>query len=78
MHDAQKIIGRETFQLKFPTIDTQNPIFHKMSDKKSWIDSMEALVALRKTGTIGNVVEYLQKSKKPRLSPKIEQIEKHY
>ncbi len=42
------------------------------SDKLKWVEDMDALLKLRKTGTIGQIIEHLKITKRPRISEKIE------
>lgn len=45
-------------------------------DKELWQKSMDALQIIRSTGTIGDMIDLLKKTRKPRLSNKIEEREK--
>ncbi|MFC1589552.1 UvrD-helicase domain-containing protein [Pseudomonadota bacterium] len=69
----QKLYG-ELFQVmsqKFPHLTQQN-------DKQLWSENLGELIELRQTGTIGDVLDLLYLSKRPRLSNKVEQSESRY
>lgn len=51
------------------------PQLRSHSDKESWHNAMMLLLAIRKTGTIGEVVEFLRTHRKPRLPDNVEKLE---
>lgn len=51
------------------------PTIHAHADKVEWRNAMDALIKLRKTGTIGEVVDHLKATQKPPLSPRVVQRE---
>lgn len=61
-----KTIGLNTFRLL------------KQSDKSSWIRDLDKLMILRENGTIGEIIELLKSTKRPRLSMKVELAEKRW
>lgn len=40
---------------------------HKPSDKQAWADDMKSLDALRESGTVGEVLDHLKQTRRPRL-----------
>jgi len=71
------------YQLKkygemFKNIGKITPRLKRQSDKSSWNTDLSALLKLRETGTIGEVIEHLKATKRPRLSAKVEQREKRF
>ncbi len=69
----QRLYG-ELFQVmsqKFPHLMQQ-------SDKKLWSENLGDLIQLRQSGTIGDVLDFLYLSERPRLSNKVEQSESRY
>lgn len=64
----------ELFQVTrstFPSLSCQN-------DKKVYSESLKTLLALRETGNIGEMLDFLKSSDVVRLPPKIEQSEDNY
>ena len=59
-----KAIGLGTIKMK------------KHSDKSLWNINLNELSKIRESGTIGEVIDYLKTSKRPRLSIKVEEAEK--
>jgi len=62
----------------FKAIGTNTPRLTNRKDKVVWNHDLQKLMKLRETGTIGEVLDLLTKTKKPRLSSKVEQAEKRY
>ena len=52
------------------------PRIRKHADKEAWHSDMTRLIEARNNGTIGNVVDLLKETKRPRISKKIEEKEK--
>jgi DNA helicase-2/ATP-dependent DNA helicase PcrA len=76
-------IGADAFQNKkygemIHSFNISTPRIQKHADKKVWFDDMTNLLALRKAGTIGNVLDLLKTTKKPRLPRKIEEKEHRF
>lgn len=61
----------EAFRINTPRIK-------RHADKKVWHDCMMQLNGLRENGTVGNVIDLLKVTNKPRLSRKIEEKEKRF
>jgi DNA helicase-2/ATP-dependent DNA helicase PcrA len=52
------------------------PTIRKSADKAQWRKDLDALLALRKTGTIGGVIDHLKATRRPRLSERVDEREK--
>lgn len=70
----------ELFQNKeygkmFQAIGTNTPRLNKFTDKKAWTTDLNNVFEMRKTSTIGDIIEQLHVTKHPRLSVKIEEKE---
>jgi len=61
--DLFEIVGRGSF------------LFKKQDDKAKWNNDLKRVSQLRETGSIGEVIELLKETLKPRLSPKVEEYE---
>jgi DNA helicase-2/ATP-dependent DNA helicase PcrA len=59
----------------FELLGTRTPRIMSIADKKSWAEDMEKLLAIRATGTIGEVLDCLKKTKRPRLPEAVENRE---
>ncbi|SEB01001.1 DNA helicase-2 / ATP-dependent DNA helicase PcrA [Flavobacterium gillisiae] len=70
---VQKKYGEmiEAFKLSTPRIRTH-------SDKKVWHDDLTALLTLQQAGTIGEVIDLLKTTRKPRLSRKVGEREQRF
>jgi DNA helicase II / ATP-dependent DNA helicase PcrA len=62
----------------FKHLDKQAPKLARQSDKKIWARDIERLCQSRKNMTIAQVLELLKETNHPRLSPKVEEGEKHF
>ncbi|HAR86465.1 MAG TPA: DNA helicase II [Clostridium sp.] len=62
----------------FKAIGTNTPRMMNQADKIIWNRDLKKLIKLRETGTIGNIIDLLRETNKPRLSSKVEQAEKRY
>jgi DNA helicase II / ATP-dependent DNA helicase PcrA len=58
-----KVIGSETVKLK------------SQDDKITWNEDLKGLIELKRKGTIGEIIDYLKTTKRPRLSSKVEEAE---
>ncbi|MCT4214238.1 ATP-dependent helicase [Elizabethkingia anophelis] len=54
------------------------PRIRKHVDKETWHSDMTRLIEARNNGTIGNVIDILKETKRPRISKKIEEKEKRF
>lgn len=73
-------IGSEAFESKkygemIQAFKLTTPRIRKQADKKAWYDDMTNLLNLRQNGTVGEVIDLLKITKKPRLSRRIEEKE---
>lgn len=73
-------IGSEAFQNKkfgemIRAFKIGTPRIRKHADKKVWFDDMTNLLELRQTGTVGDVLDLLKTTKKPKLPRKINEKE---
>lgn len=60
----------------FSLLGRRTPLMSTHQNKEEWAKDMEALLALRENGTIGEVIDHLLKSKRPRLPESIENKER--
>ena len=47
------------------------PTIRKLSDKSEWRAQMDRLLALRETGTVGEVIDLMKNTKRPRLADRV-------
>lgn len=59
----------------FAALGSKIPPIKSKADKKRWSDSMNKLLELRATGTVGDVVSHLRSAKRPWLPDAVEQLE---
>ncbi|CAM1364397.1 DNA helicase [Tenacibaculum litoreum] len=59
-------------------IGIRTPRLRNHNDKKVWNESLNKLINLRNTGTIGDIIDCLIETQKPRLSAKIEESEEKF
>lgn len=76
-------IGSEAFQNKkygemIQAFKVNTPRIRKHADKKVWFDDMTNLLALRQSGTVGDVLDLLKATKKPKLPKKINELEQRF
>ena len=66
----------EHYGKMFLALGRKTPLMQSHKEKEEWKASMDALLDLRENGTVGEVIEHLQKTKKLRLPEKVENREK--
>jgi len=64
------------FGQMFSLLGRRTPLLLSRAEKEAWTNDMDTLVALRKTGTVGEVIDHLIQTKRPRLPESIEKKEK--
>lgn len=74
-------VGSEAFEqrkygIMADTFRINTGVIRKHSDKRSWHESMMRLNELRSNYTIGDVIDHLKETNKPRLTRRIEEKEK--
>jgi DNA helicase II / ATP-dependent DNA helicase PcrA len=67
--------GRRYGQM-FEALGGSDPHLNTPADKKKWFDAMTVLGAARATGTVGDVVDLLRQTRRPRIPDAIEQQER--
>lgn len=60
----------------FSVLGSRMPAIRKHADKEAWTKNMDKLLELRRMGTIGEVLDHLEKSKRPRLPEAVERRER--
>lgn len=59
----------------FAALNSRVPVMSSHSDKVEWANSMDRVLALRATNTIGGVIDHLRKTQKPHLPDAVERKE---
>jgi DNA helicase-2/ATP-dependent DNA helicase PcrA len=62
----------------FAILGQKGPKLTSHRDKTKWVKEMDALIALRSSGNIGQVLSHLRKAKIPRLPESVERKEKEF
>ena len=62
----------------FSVLGTRTPAINRHADKLLWARDMTKLLALRSSGTIGEVLDQLRQAKRPRLSEGLERREREF
>lgn len=60
----------------FAVLDRRTPVIRSHLDKSKWAEDMKMLLHLRQTGTVGEVIDHLKATKRPRLPGKVERKER--
>ncbi len=60
----------------FSSIGIRTDLIRSLEDKKNWANDMQSLVNLRETGTIGQVLDLLKTTNRPRLPESVLKTEK--
>lgn len=60
----------------FEALGSRLPLIQSPADKSVWAQSMDALMTLRNTGTVGDVIDHLRKTRRPRLPDTINDRER--
>lgn len=64
------------FGMMFEAFGSSVPMMHGHGDKEAWAKAMKGLMALRETGTVGEIIKCLRKTKRPRLPDIVEERER--
>ncbi len=59
----------------FATMGAHSVNIRSLEDKKAWVRDMTALIDLRDTGTIGEVLDFLKETRRPRLPEAVQRRE---
>lgn len=59
----------------FSYLGGRRPAIHSKAEKAHWVSDMDELLALRETGTVGEVIDHLRKTGRPRLPEALERKE---
>lgn len=62
----------------FKIFDTKSPKIRNQQDKITWHEDMLKLIQAREQGSIGNIIDLLKETNKPRLSRRVNEKENHY
>lgn len=62
----------------FKLIGSRTPRLKNQDEKTLWNQILNELIQIRKNGTVGEIIDFLKKSQKPRLPSKIEELEEKY
>lgn len=76
LEPACRAYQQKRFGEMFKALNIRTPRMQTASDKATWARDLDELLATRETGTIGDVVELLKRTKRPRLSEAVEAKEK--
>ncbi|MBU0716943.1 MAG: AAA family ATPase [Planctomycetes bacterium] len=68
--------GQKRFGDMFTAMGTRTPLIQRPADKESWERDLQALMTLRQTGTIGQVIDHLRTTRRPRLPESVERKER--
>lgn len=69
---ANKLYGR-----MFLSLGRRTPLMASHEEKEQWARDMDSLLGLRETGTIGDVIDHLHRTRRPRLPEGIENKERY-
>ena len=64
------------FGAMFEALGGTAPLMRSHADKASWSEAMTGLIALRETGTVGQVVDHLRAQHRPRIPEAVEKRER--
>ncbi|AMG53840.1 UvrD-helicase domain-containing protein [Citrobacter amalonaticus] len=64
------------YGMMFEALGGFSPLLRSHADKASWHNAMTQLLAIRDTGTVGDIIEHLRTRKKPRLPDNVEKRER--
>lgn len=73
---ACRAYEQKQFGEMFRALNIRTPKVQSHTDKTAWAKDMQELIAVRKSGTIGEVIDLLARTKRPRLSEAVEAREK--
>lgn len=63
------------FGAMFEALGSSVPLIRSLGDKDAWAKAMDGLIALREGGTVGQIIDYLRKTRRPRVPDAIEDRE---
>lgn len=59
----------------FSVMGSRSVSIRNLEDKRAWVSSMSTLLALRESGTVGDVLDFLKESNRPRLQDSVKERE---
>lgn len=68
--------GQKRFGDMFAAMGTRTPMIQRHADKESWERDLLALMTLRQSGTIAQVIDHLKTTRRPRLPESVERKER--
>jgi DNA helicase-2/ATP-dependent DNA helicase PcrA len=75
LEPAAECFIEKRFGAMFAALGSKVPAIKSQTDKKTWAKSMNRLLELRQTGTVGDVVAHLRATGRPWLPDAVEQLE---
>jgi ATP-dependent DNA helicase UvrD/PcrA len=60
----------------FAAMGTRTPLIQRHADKESWERDVQAMMTLRQSGSIGEVIDHLKTTRRPRLPESVERKER--
>lgn len=76
LEPACNAFAAHKYGMMFEALGGGSPLLRSHADKASWHNAMTQLLAIRDTGTVGDVIEHLRTRKKPRLPDTVEKRER--
>lgn len=71
LEPACEAYAAKKFGLMFEHLGGGRPLLRSAGEKADWAVSMDTLIGLRETGSVGDVIDHLRASRKPRLPDKL-------
>lgn len=75
LEPACEAFANRRFGEMFEALGTQVPPIRNLPDKQVWTEAMNALLALRENGTVGEILTHLRTVARPRLPDKVAELE---
>ena len=76
LEPACEAYAAKKYGLMFELLGSGRPWLRTAKDKADWANSMEAVIELRETGTVGAILDHLLDTKMPRLPDKLKDRER--
>ncbi|MFX3546436.1 hypothetical protein [Ralstonia mannitolilytica] len=76
LEPACEAYAAQRYGQMFEAFGSNVPHLRRPADKVAWAQAMDALIALRRNATVGDVIDHLRQLRRPRLPDAIEERER--
>ena len=76
LEPVSEAYAERKFGAMFEALGSKFPSIRRPGDKAKWVEAMDAVMGLRDSGTVGDLIDHLQSFGRPRLPDKVLKLER--